>query len=92
MTAASSALPPSPLPDERKALLDRLVDGLDTASLWWLSGYTAGLAQGHPPRALAVLPGGQAQAIALDGQRLTVVYGSQTGNARRQAEHLAAEA
>ncbi|AEO43466.1 MULTISPECIES: assimilatory sulfite reductase (NADPH) flavoprotein subunit [Xanthomonas] len=92
MTAASSALPPSPLPDERKALLDRLVDGLDTASLWWLSGYTAGLAQGHPPRALAVLPGGQAQAIALEGQRLTVVYGSQTGNARRQAEHLAAEA
>ncbi|KGE51380.1 assimilatory sulfite reductase (NADPH) flavoprotein subunit [Xanthomonas axonopodis pv. vasculorum] len=92
MTAASSALPPSPLPDERKALLDRLVDGLDTAALWWLSGYAAGLAQGHPPRSLAVLPGGQAQAIAQEGQRLTVVYGSQTGNARREAEHLAAEA
>ncbi|UXA68080.1 assimilatory sulfite reductase (NADPH) flavoprotein subunit [Xanthomonas prunicola] len=94
MTAASSALPPSPLPDERKALLDRLVDGLDTAALWWLSGYAAGLAQGQPPRSLAVLPGGQAQvhAIAKDAQRLTVVYGSQTGNARREAEHLAAEA
>ncbi|XUP37845.1 assimilatory sulfite reductase (NADPH) flavoprotein subunit (plasmid) [Xanthomonas axonopodis pv. vasculorum] len=92
MTAASSALPPSPLPDERKALLDRLVDGLDTAALWWLSGYAAGLAQGHPPRSLAVLPGGQAQAIAQEGQRLTVVYGSQTGKARREAEHLAAEA
>ncbi|KPL49964.1 NADP oxidoreductase [Xanthomonas axonopodis] len=87
MTAASSALPPSPLPDERKALLDRLVDGLDTAALWWLSGYAAGLAQGHPPRSLAVL-----QAIAQEGQRLTVVYGSQTGKARREAEHLAAEA
>ncbi|MBO9748336.1 MULTISPECIES: assimilatory sulfite reductase (NADPH) flavoprotein subunit [Xanthomonas] len=92
MTAASSALPPSPLPDERKVLLDRLVDGLDTASLWWLSGYAAGLAQGHPPRSLAVLPGGQAHALAQEGQRLTVVYGSQTGNARREAEHLAAEA
>ncbi|MCL1499326.1 assimilatory sulfite reductase (NADPH) flavoprotein subunit [Xanthomonas nasturtii] len=92
MTAASSALPPSPLPDERKALLDRLVDGLDAAALWWLSGYTAGLAQGHPPRSLAVLPGGQAQAIAQEGQRLTVLYGSQTGNARREAEHLAADA
>ncbi|OAX89055.1 sulfite reductase [NADPH] flavoprotein, alpha-component [Xanthomonas nasturtii] len=92
MTAASSALPPSPLPDERKALLDRLVDGLDAAALWWLSGYTTGLAQGHPPRSLAVLPGGQAQAIAQEGQRLTVLYGSQTGNARREAEHLAADA
>ncbi|MEA9556669.1 assimilatory sulfite reductase (NADPH) flavoprotein subunit [Xanthomonas nasturtii] len=92
MTAASSALPPSPLPDERKALLERLVDGLDTAALWWLSGYTAGLAQGHPPRSLAVLPGGQPQAAAQDSQRLTVVYGSQTGNARRQAEQLAADA
>ncbi|AUJ13589.1 sulfite reductase [NADPH] flavoprotein, alpha-component [Xanthomonas oryzae pv. oryzae] len=92
MTAASSALPPSPLPDERKALLNRLVDGLDTAALWWLSGYTAGLAQGRPPRALAVLPGGHAHAIAQESQRLTVVYGSQTGNARREAEHLAADA
>ncbi|WP_108825912.1 assimilatory sulfite reductase (NADPH) flavoprotein subunit [Xanthomonas fragariae] len=92
MTATRSALPPSPLPDERKVLLDRLVDGLDAASLWWLSGYTAGLAQGHPPRSLAVLPGGQPHALAQESQRLTVVYGSQTGNARREAEHLAAEA
>ncbi|KQQ80113.1 NADP oxidoreductase [Xanthomonas sp. Leaf131] len=92
MTAASSALPPSPLPDERKALLERLVDGLDSASLWWLSGYTAGLAQSQPPRSLAVLPGGQPHAIAQASQRLTVLYGSQTGNARRQAEQLAADA
>ncbi|NJC48751.1 UNVERIFIED_ORG: sulfite reductase (NADPH) flavoprotein alpha-component [Xanthomonas campestris] len=92
MTAASSALPPSPLPDERKALLERLVDGLDAASLWWLSGYTAGLAQGQPPRALAVLPGGQPHAPAQESQRLTVLYGSQTGNARREAEQLATEA
>ncbi|WP_115571779.1 assimilatory sulfite reductase (NADPH) flavoprotein subunit [Xanthomonas campestris] len=92
MTAASPAVPPSPLPDERKALLERLVDGLDAPSLWWLSGYTAGLAQGHPPRSLAVLPGGQVHAVAHESQRLTVLYGSQTGNARRQAEQLAAEA
>lgn len=92
MTAASPALPPSPLPDERKALLARTVEGLDGASLWWLSGYAAGLAQaqGHPPPALAVLPGGAAAAQA--SQRLTVVYGSQTGNARRAAEQVAAEA
>ncbi|PPU09265.1 assimilatory sulfite reductase (NADPH) flavoprotein subunit [Xanthomonas arboricola] len=92
MTAASSALPPSPLPDERKALLERLVDGLDAASLWWLSGYTAGLAQGQPPRPLAVLPGGQPHVQSQESRRLTVLYGSQTGNARREAEQLAAEA
>lgn len=88
MTAATPALTPSPLPEERKALLARVVEGLDTPSLWWLSGYAAGLAQGHPAPHLAVLPGGAAQA----SQRLTVVYGSQTGNARREAEKIAAEA
>ena len=92
MTAASPALPPSPLPDERKALLARTVEGLDAASLWWLSGYAAGLAQGqgHAPPSLAVLPGGAA--AGQGAQRLSVVYGSQTGNARRAAEQLAAEA
>lgn len=96
MTAATPALAPSPLPDERKALLARVVEGLDGPSLWWLSGYAAGLAQGNPAahpgsgpaQNLAILPGGAAQA----SQRLTIVYGSQTGNARREAEKLAAEA
>ena len=87
MTAAPNALPPSPLDEDRKVLLARLVDGLDGPSLWWLSGYTAGLAQGHATPQLAVLPGGAAAAQA--GQRLTVLYGSQTGNARREAEKVA---
>ncbi len=85
MTAAPTVQVPSPLNEVRKDLLARLVDGLDGASLWWLSGYAAGLAQGHPAPQLAVLPGGGVQ----PGQRLTVLYGSQTGNARRQAEALA---
>lgn len=94
MTAAPPALAPSPLPEERKALLARVVEGLDAPSLWWLSGYAAGLAHGNPTpslgsaQGLAVLPGGAAQA----SQRLTVVYGSQTGNARREAEKIAAAA
>ncbi len=88
MIAATPALAPSPLPEERKVLLARVVEGLDGPSLWWLSGYAAGLAQGNPAPHLAVLPGGAAQ----PSQRLTIVYGSQTGNARREAEKLAAEA
>jgi sulfite reductase (NADPH) flavoprotein alpha-component len=89
MTAASPALPPSPLDEGRKVLLARLVDGLDAPSLWWLSGYTAGLAQVQAAPQLAVLPGGGAAAAPQAGQRLTVLYGSQTGNARREAEKLA---
>ncbi|MBD9367167.1 assimilatory sulfite reductase (NADPH) flavoprotein subunit [Xanthomonas sp. XNM01] len=86
MTAAPTAQVPSPLNEARKDLLVQLVDGLDAASLWWLSGYAAGLAQGHAaPAVAAVRPGAAGQA----GQRLTVLYGSQTGNARRQAEALA---
>jgi sulfite reductase (NADPH) flavoprotein alpha-component len=89
MTAAPTALPPSPLNEDRKVLLGRLVDGLDGPSLWWLSGYTAGLAQAHASPQLAVLPGGGATVAPQPGQRLTVLYGSQTGNARREAEKLA---
>jgi sulfite reductase (NADPH) flavoprotein alpha-component len=80
------------LPEERKALLARVVDGLDGASLWWLSGYAAGLAQTQP--AVQGLRPGHAppSAAAVPGQRLTVIYGSQTGNAKRVAEKLAQDA
>lgn len=92
MTAASPALPPSPLPEERKALLARTVEGLDAAGLWWLSGYAAGLAQAQGPTtpALAVVAG--AAASPSPTPQLSIVYGSQTGNARRAAEQVAAEA
>ncbi|ADV26325.1 sulfite reductase (NADPH) flavoprotein, alpha chain [Pseudoxanthomonas suwonensis 11-1] len=89
MTAASPAFSPGPLDEDRKVLLARLVDGLDAPSLWWVSGYAAGLAQGQGAPQLAVLAGGGPGAAAQAGQRLTVLYGSQTGNARREAEKLA---
>jgi len=93
MSAAPPALSAGPLPDERKALLARVVDGLDSASLWWLSGFTAGLAQAaHPAPHLALLQGSAATTpVAVAGERATVLYGSQTGNAKRAAEALAAE-
>ncbi|WP_043290344.1 assimilatory sulfite reductase (NADPH) flavoprotein subunit [Pseudoxanthomonas spadix] len=94
MSAVPPALSVSPLPEERKALLARVVDGLDSASLWWLSGFTAGLAQAaHPAPQLALLQGAAATGapLATPGERATVLYGSQTGNARRVAEGLASE-
>ena len=65
-----------PLPEEKTGLLTRLVDGLDQASLHWLSGYTAGLAAHAqvPPRDGATLVSVETAVL----QQLTIVYGSQT--------------
>ncbi len=90
MTAQSPATLTTPLSEERGVLLARLTEGLDVAALSWVSGYAAGLAaqSQRGPRPL------QAVAVPDTGgeQRLTIVYGSQTGNARREAEKLAADA
>ncbi len=81
----------SPLSEERAGLLLRLTEGLEPSALQWLSGYTAGLAAQLSPaqRSLQAVP------VVSDTQtelRLTIVYGSQTGNARREAEALSQEA
>jgi len=79
-----------PLPEEKTGLLTRLVDGLDQASLHWLSGYAAGLASHaqQPLRESSPL----AAVENLPQQQLTVLFGSQTGNAKRLAESLARDA
>jgi sulfite reductase (NADPH) flavoprotein alpha-component len=98
MSTTVAALPLGPLDPERGELLRRVVDGLDTAALQWLSGFAAGVAYARTagaaivepavPSAVAVAPRAEATG------RLAVVYGSQTGNGRRIAERLgqAAEA
>jgi sulfite reductase (NADPH) flavoprotein alpha-component len=88
-TSLATALT-SPLSDERVGLLHRLTEGLDPAALQWLSGYAAGLAAHQAPAKgqLHALPAVQSR----QESRLTIVYGSQTGNARREAEALEAEA
>lgn len=79
------ALPRLPLPTDRAQHLEQLTRGLDAASLWWLSGYAAGLAGRAAPAA-------DARAATEPGARLTILFGSQTGNARRVAEQLARKA
>ena len=95
MSATQPVLAPIPLAEERRALLAEAVAGLDGASLWWISGYAAGLAQAQlaPQAVSAAAPKAVAAAVgATATQRLTIVYGSQTGNARRAAEALAQQA
>lgn len=74
---------PVPLPD---ALLHQL-QALDGNALWWLSGYTAGLAQRHAPVGVA-LPDSGNEVSAVPGTRISIVFGSQTGNAQRVAEAM----
>jgi sulfite reductase (NADPH) flavoprotein alpha-component len=85
MSAAPAlTVPPSLLSAEQAVLLEQLTGGLDGAGLWWLSGYAAGLARSQvslPARPIAV-------AETQPSARLTIVYGSQTGNAKRLAEKL----
>ena len=82
---------PVPLPQEKRQLVARLIEDLEPTSLHWLSGYFAGVAaqQARDAQGLARPQSLEAPEVQ---QRLTVVYGSQTGNARRLAEHLAERA
>lgn len=79
-TQPALAVPPG-LGEERQALLRKLVDGLEPAQLYWIAAYAA--QQASQPAA---------RPAAASVTRLTVLYGSQTGNARRVAERFAAEA
>lgn len=84
----AAALPAPPLSAEKSVLAAQLIQGLDGPALHWLSGYMAGAAAhavGAPP--LAAVPQQAGESL-----RLTVLYGSQTGNAKRVAEELAARA
>ncbi len=86
-----SAVLPSqfqPITDEQAALIARLTDTLEPSGLWWLSGYAAGIARGRGGPA-ATLAAVASETIA--APRLTIVYGSQTGNARREAEALSTQ-
>jgi sulfite reductase (NADPH) flavoprotein alpha-component len=85
MSASLPQSAPLPLPGDKPALLARLVEGLDASTLWWLSGYAAALAGAVPAPTSAPSRGPDSAA----GNRLTIVYGSQTGNSRRLAERLA---
>ncbi len=79
-------LAPTYLPEAKHALIADLADSLEPQALSWLSGYFAGVAQGRQsaraPAPLAVA------AAPANARRLTILYGSQTGNAKRIAEGL----
>lgn len=90
--ALKPILPTPTLGAERLALLTQLTEGLPPADLYWISAYSAALA------ALATrIPAHAGLAVVADAppvpaERLSIVYGSQTGNSKRVAEQLASKA
>ena len=87
MSHAIAASLPTPLTGPQGDLLSRFVADADRNALLWASGYLAGAARALDAHPLALATAATPQAQA--SQRLTVLYGSQTGNARREAEKLA---
>lgn len=85
MTEALQRLAVSPLAEESLAGLRATVTGYSAEQLVWASGYLAGLA-------VAGTPSPAPAQAAEPGVRLTILYGSQTGNGRAVASELAAAA
>ncbi|HHQ4616201.1 assimilatory sulfite reductase (NADPH) flavoprotein subunit [Aeromonas veronii] len=77
----------SPLSDEQQRQLGQVLSTLNTQQLAWVSGYLYGLSQvGIQPVATA-----GADVVAPSGS-LTILYGSQTGNAKGVATAIKAQA
>lgn len=76
--SSSQAYAPASLLTEGQWLkINEAITGLDNTQITWVSGYLAGLAaQQHDVNALAPV------AQASPSQTLTILYGSQTGNAK----------
>ena len=86
--AADAELHDYSLTHERVESLRHLADGLDVPSLWWLSGYAAGLATTHVDTA-GLTAASAASTPETAAPVATIVYGSHTGNGRRLSESLA---
>lgn len=84
MAIRASDVQDVPLTPEEMGALGRLVGTLDRDRLNWVSGYLAGVAQrtAAPPD----------DVVATERQTLTVLYGSETGNAERLASEVATAA
>ncbi|WP_172955288.1 assimilatory sulfite reductase (NADPH) flavoprotein subunit [Aeromonas sp. CA23] len=76
----------APLSDEQQRQLNQALSTLNTQQLVWVSGYLYGLSQsGSQPAAAS-------GALAAPGGSLTILYGSQTGNAKGVASTIKAQA
>lgn len=76
----------SPLSDEQQLQLNQVLSTLNTQQLAWVSGYLYGLSQS------GVQSVATSAAVAAPSGSLTILYGSQTGNAKGVASAIKAQA
>ncbi|MBW8191077.1 assimilatory sulfite reductase (NADPH) flavoprotein subunit [Neiella marina] len=75
----------SPLSDQQLSLLQQALAGMTPLQLSWVSGYLSALSHAGSPQIAGQAPAAAAEA---DGARLTILFGSQTGNAHGVAKQL----
>jgi sulfite reductase (NADPH) flavoprotein alpha-component len=85
-TNSPSYSPASMLNEAQWLQLNQAVAPLNPSQLTWVSGYLAGLAQAQLPA--TALTSVEPQASLEPAAKLTILYGSQTGNAKGVAENF----
>ncbi|MFQ2191092.1 assimilatory sulfite reductase (NADPH) flavoprotein subunit [Aeromonas jandaei] len=76
----------TPLSDEQQRQLSQVLATLNTQQLAWVSGYLYGLSQ------TGLQPAVTGAAVSAPSGSLTILYGSQTGNAKSVASAIKAQA
>ncbi|MCS0045499.1 MULTISPECIES: assimilatory sulfite reductase (NADPH) flavoprotein subunit [Vibrio diabolicus subgroup] len=82
----------SPLNDQQISSLQQTVSELSSQQLAWVSGYFWGLAQNQPNIAVTPIAQATAAVSAKPAGKLSIIFASQTGNAKGVAEALEQEA
>ncbi|HHF2920953.1 assimilatory sulfite reductase (NADPH) flavoprotein subunit [Vibrio sp. VGrn 2] len=82
----------SPLNDQQISSLQQTVSELSSQQLAWVSGYFWGLAQNQPNTAVTPIVQATAAVSAKPAGKLSIIFASQTGNAKGVAEALEQEA
>ncbi|MCW8109621.1 assimilatory sulfite reductase (NADPH) flavoprotein subunit [Alteromonas ponticola] len=85
--SVNKAVLPSLLNEQQFNAITQAISGLNSQQLTWVSGYMAGLAASGTP-----LTGGATAASSFAAPSLTILYGSQTGNAKALAQQFKAKA
>ena len=92
--AGSNELPglAAPLNDQQLGHLQQSVSELSPQQLAWVSGYLWGVSQNQPSAAAAPIAQAAAVVAAKPAGKLSIIFASQTGNAKGVAEALESEA
>ncbi|QHT70632.1 assimilatory sulfite reductase (NADPH) flavoprotein subunit [Rhodocytophaga rosea] len=80
-----------PFSEKQATQLSEALSGLDAEGIQWLSGYFTGLSQAFPG-GVAASSSIAANGSAVSTQKLTVLYGTHTGNCEALARTLATDA